>query len=86
VDSQNTTDCAQLKPTSTQGVRKHTCISLYISGHKSLKSFTDANGTSAADYFINTGKGVVKVDYAYTSSNDYQAGFDQLATSVKVKS
>ena len=38
-----------------------------------------------SDYYINTGKGVVAIEYTYTSANDFQAGFDQLATSVKVK-
>jgi hypothetical protein len=85
VDSQNITDCQQVKPTGTQGIKKHTCVSVYIGGHKTIKSFTDANGTSTADYFINTGKGVVKVEYVYSGSNDFQNEFDQLANSVHVK-
>lgn len=85
VDSRNTTDCQQLA--DVQNVRKHTCSSLYIDGHKSLKALTeDSAGTTTSDYYINTGKGVVAVEYVYTSSNGYQTGFDQLATSVKVKS
>ncbi len=92
VDSQDTTDCQQLMPTTTEGIRKHVCISLYISGHKSLKASTEySNGsgyktdTTISDYYINTGKGVVAIQYTYTSANDFQAGFDQLALSVKVK-
>jgi hypothetical protein len=86
MDSKNSTDCQQLKPSSTEGVKKHTCSSLYIDGHKSLKALTDINNTSTADYFVNTGKGIVAVEYTYTNANDSQAGFDQLASSIKVKS
>ncbi len=92
VDSQDTTDCQQLMPATNEGIRKHVCISLYISGHKSLKASTEySNGsgyktdTTISGYYINTGKGVVAIQYTYTSANDFQAGFDQLATSVKVK-
>ena len=92
VDSQNTTDCQQLMPTSNQGIKKHVCISLYISGHKSLKASTEYSSSSSyktdttiSDYYINTGKGVVTAEYTYTSANDFQAGFDQLATSINVK-
>jgi hypothetical protein len=92
VDSQNTTDCQQLKPASQQGIRKHVCISLYIDGHKSLKASTEYAGgsssyktdTTVSDYYINTGKGVAAIEYRYTSANDFQAGFDQLAASAKV--
>lgn len=90
VDSQNTTDCQQLS--GVQGVRKHVCISLYVDGHKSLKASTEypksssyGTDTTISDYYINTGKGVVKIEYTYTSSNDYQTGFDQMALGVKVK-
>lgn len=88
VDPQNTTDCQQLKPTSNSGIKKHVCISLYIGGHKSLKASTTHSGstdTTTDFYYVNTGKGVVAYEYTYTSANSYQAGFDQLATSTKVK-
>lgn len=90
LDTQDTTDCQQLAPTSNEGIRKHVCISLYISGHKSLKASTEySNGssyktdTTINSYYINTGKGVIVIQYTYTTSNDFQAGFDQLAMSVK---
>lgn len=92
VDSQNTTDCQQLNPTDNRGVKKHVCISLYVDGHKSLKASTTYSSgssyntdTTISDYYINTGRGVVAVQYTYTSTNDYQIGFDQLATSTKIK-
>ena len=92
VDPGNTTDCQQLKPANVQNIRKHICISLYINGHKSLKASTEYNAGSSyktdtvvSDYFVNTGKGVVAFEYIYTSVNNYQAGFDQLATSAVVK-
>jgi hypothetical protein len=90
VDRQYITDCQQLN--SPQDVRKHVCISLYIDGHKSLKASTEypksstyKTDTTISDYYIDTGKGVVKVEYTYTSNNDYQIGYDQLAMSLKVK-
>jgi hypothetical protein len=93
VDPQNTTDCQQLNPANTQGIKKHVCISLYIGGHKSLKASTTYSSgssyntdTTISDYYINTGKGVVAIEYTYTSANNYQVGFDQLAMSVKVNS
>lgn len=92
VDSGNTTDCQQLKPANTRGIKKHVCISLYINGHKSLKASTTYStgssyktDTTISDYYVNTGKGVAAVEYMYTSANDFQAGFDQLATSITVK-
>jgi hypothetical protein len=89
VDSQGATDCQQLQ--AVQNVKKHICSSLYINGHKSLKALTEypqssshSQDTTVSDYYINTGKGVVRVEYTYTASNDYQTGFEQLANSVKV--
>jgi hypothetical protein len=86
VDPKNSTDCQQLKPTSEQGIKKHICSSLFIDGHKSLKALTEvSSGSTVSDYFINTGKGVVAVEYTYTSGNGFQEGFDQLANSIQVK-
>lgn len=92
VDPRNTTDCQQLKPTSEKNIKKHVCISLYIGGHKGLKSSTEYSSASSyktdttiSDYYINTGKGVVAIEYTYTSANNFQVGFDQLAISTKVK-
>lgn len=91
VDPANNTDCNQLQ--NVQNVSKHTCISLYINGHKSLKVETIYNQDSSYKkpttinaYYINTGKGVVKVEYIHDpNDNGYQAGLDQLAKSVQVK-
>ncbi|MEO8863182.1 MAG: hypothetical protein ABI354_02565 [Candidatus Saccharimonadales bacterium] len=90
VDPQNNTDCQQLG--NVQGVKKHVCISLYIDGHKSLKasttypkSSTYATETTVSDYYINTGKGVVAVEYTYTSNNSFQLGFDQFVNRIKIK-
>jgi hypothetical protein len=93
IDTGKTTSCQQLTPTNNQGIKKHTCSSLSISGHKTLKSLTEysANNTydtdtTIEDYYINTGKGIVAVEYVYTSDNTYQIGYDQLAHSVRLKS
>ncbi|MDB5163677.1 MAG: hypothetical protein JWS12_294 [Candidatus Saccharibacteria bacterium] len=83
-DPQSHTDCNQLNTASD--VKKHTCISLYIDGHKSLKSLTQTGSSTMLDYFINTGKGVVKLEHNYTGSATYQADFDQLVNNVKVRS
>jgi|GEM_PF-1170251 len=89
VDSQNTTDCQELS--NVHDVRKHICKSLYIGGHKSLQALTEypksptyPADTTISDYYIDTGKGAIRVRYTYTASNDYQIGFDELANSVKV--
>ena len=90
VDPNNTKDCNQLGNVSD--VKKHTCISLYINGLKSLKASTEflasssyKQATTINSYYVDTGKGVVKVEYQYTTDNQYQAGFDQLANSIKAK-
>lgn len=91
IDPSNSDDCNDLQ--NVQSVRKHICISLYINDKKSLKSETIYNQessyrkeTTINAYYINTGKGIVKVEYARDSSdNEHQAGLDQLAMSVRVK-
>lgn len=87
VDPGNTKDCNELQNASD--VKKHVCISLYIHGLKSLKASTEylasssyKQATTINTYYIDTGKGVVKLEYQFTSDNQYQAGFDQLANSV----
>lgn len=88
------TDCNQLQGEQTN-IIKHTCTSLYIDGHKSLKSITvyakESAGkaeTHVKSYYINTGKYVVQVMYVdknSINSNDLQTAFDMLALSVKIK-
>jgi hypothetical protein len=90
MDANNTNNCNELQ--NVQNDSDHVCKSLYINGHLSLDASTTYDAASSyktsttfSDYFINTGKGIVKVDYTYTSNNSFQAGFDQLATSIKTK-
>ena len=90
IDPSNSKDCNQLQ--NVTDVKKHVCISLYINGHKSLKATTEYLATSSFKqattinaYYIDTGKGVVKVEYTYNNDNQYQTGFDQLANSINVK-
>ena len=90
VDPGNDTDCNQLQ--NVQNVKKHICISLYINGHKSLKSSTEYlpsssyNQTTTVNaYYVNTGKGVIELQYVFNGDNQYQVGFDQLANSINVK-
>lgn len=91
IDPGDTKDCQQLA--NVQNVKKHICSSLFINDRKSLKSLTEylksasySSDTTISEYYIDTGKGVIKVEYQYTSSNEYQIGFDQLVNSIKVKS
>lgn len=90
VDPQNTTDCQELS--NVQNVRKHICKSLFIGGHKTLQASTEYPKSSSypvdttiSDYYIDTNKGVIRIQYTYTSGNDYQMGFDQLANSVRIR-
>lgn len=90
IDPANNTDCNQLQ--NVQNVSKHICISEYINGKKSLRAETHYNSQSAyrkditiLAYYINTGKGVAKIEYSYTSHNAYQVGWEELAKSVSVK-
>jgi uncharacterized protein YqkB len=90
VDNQSITDCSQLQ--NVQNVSKHTCKSLFIDGHKTLQSLTQYNqsasalkDTSVASYFLNTGKGVVSIEYTYKSDATLQPNVDQLVNSIKVK-
>ena len=91
VDPSNSDDCNDLQ--NVVNVSKHTCISLYINDNKSLKAETIYNQNSSSKkpttinaYYINTGKGVIKVEYVHApDDNGYQAGFDQLAMSVRAK-
>ncbi|MDB5186380.1 MAG: hypothetical protein JWL85_903 [Candidatus Saccharibacteria bacterium] len=86
VDPQGATDCNQLQ--NVQNVKKHICSSMAIDGHKTLKSSTEqSNGETTDAYYIDTGKGVVKIEYIHQSSNNqYQSDFDRLANNIKVKS
>lgn len=90
LDAANTTDCNQLQNVSD--VKKHVCVSLYINGLRSLKASTEYLETSSYNkattinrYYIDTGKGIVKAEYIYSSDNQYQAGFEQLVNTIKVK-
>ncbi len=91
MDPANNKDCNQLQ--SVQNVSKHICVSEFINSRKSLKAETIYNKDSSYKketainaYYIDTGKGVVKVEYTHDpGNNEYQAGFEQLAKSVQVK-
>jgi hypothetical protein len=93
MDTLNTTDCNQIK-VNNQQVTNHVCSSQLINGSKVFVSGTTFNNksrygkdTRVSDYFIDTPKGVVKLEYADDLSSpedDYQAQFDQIANSIKV--
>lgn len=90
VDSANNKDCNQLQNVSN--VKRHVCVSEYISGKKALKASTThlasssyGQETTVDAYYIDTGKGVVKVEYIHTTNGELQAAFDELAKSVTVK-
>ncbi|MBA3758445.1 hypothetical protein H0X10_02325 [Candidatus Saccharibacteria bacterium] len=90
VDTSNSDDCNDLQ--NVQNVSKHICSSLFINDKKTLKAETVYNqdssykkATTVQAYYINTGKGIIKVEYVYEGSNEYQTGFDELAKSIAVK-
>lgn len=90
VDSGNKTDCNQLQ--NQTEVKKHTCISLFINGRKTLKASTEFLANSSymqemkvESYYFDTGSGIIKAEYFHTSSNEYQTSFDELANSINVK-
>ncbi len=90
IDPTNVVDCNQLQ--NVQNVSKHICISEYINGQKTVKAETKYNSQSAYKkdttvhaYYIDTGKGVIKVEYVYETNNEFMVGFEQLAKSVQVK-
>lgn len=82
VDINNTKDCNQLQ--NQTNVKKHVCKSLFINGHKSLKASTEYQTNTVDTYYIDTGKGVVQLEYTHTD-DQFMDGFDQLANSVHVK-
>jgi hypothetical protein len=90
IDPQGATDCSELD--DNQNVRTHTCKSLDIDGRKSLEAKTEflptagqGRGETFARYFIDTGKGVVKVEYRYSGDATYQQGYDTIAQSISIK-
>jgi hypothetical protein len=93
-DPQNTTDCNQIK-VNNQQVTNHVCSSQNINGQKIFVSSTTYNNksvygkdTKVSDYYVESKKGVIKLEYAddlTSSEDDYQAQFDQIANSIKVK-
>lgn len=88
VDPGNHTDCNQLRNVSE--VKKHVCVSLYINDKKSLKASTEylasssyGQPTTINAYYVDTGEGVVKAEHIFTTDDQFQAGFDQLANSIQ---
>jgi Tfp pilus assembly protein PilV len=94
IDPQNTTECSQIKVNSQQ-VTNHVCSSKFINGSKFFVSSTTYNdkssygkNTKVSDYYVKTSNGVVRLEYAddlTSPEDDYQADFDQIANSAKVK-
>ncbi len=88
IDPENNKDCNQLQ--DVENVSKHICISEYINGKKALKAETIYNQdssygspTAVNAYYIDTGKGVVKIAYERSAdNNEYQLEVEELAKSV----
>lgn len=90
VDPGDTKDCNELQNVSD--VKKHTCISLFINGLRSLKAETEylassqyGKDISFTTYYIDTGDGVVKAEYAYEGNAQYTSDFDQLVNSINAR-
>jgi hypothetical protein len=66
-----------------------------INGNKIFVASTTYNNkstygkdTKVSEYFVDTKSGVVKLEYAddlASTEDDYQAQFDQIANSIKIK-
>jgi cytoskeletal protein RodZ len=94
MDPKNTTECSQIKVNSQQ-VTNHVCSSQTINGNKIFVASTTYNNkstygkdTKVSEYFVDTKSGVVKLEYAddlASTEDDYQAQFDQIANSIKIK-
>lgn len=82
------TDCNQLQP--KQSVTRHVCSSLFIDGNKTLKSTTtypqnpNESAKTISNYYVNTGKSVVRIQYVYHADNSHQPVFEALTNSIKV--
>lgn len=90
VDTGNHTDCNQLQ--NQREVKKHTCISLFINGKKTLKSSTEflasssySKETTVDAYYFDSGSGVVLAEYIHSNDTKYHASFDQLVNSFSAK-
>lgn len=92
VDPRDTKDCKQV--TAPNGVLSHVCKTLFIDGRKTVQASTEypksdlyPTAETVAHYFVDTGKGVVQIEYIYGAkgTNSHQIGFDELAQSVKVR-
>jgi len=93
-DPMKTTDCNQIK-VNNQQITNHVCSSQNVNGQKMLVSSTTYNDkslygkdTKVSDYYLDTKKGVIKLEYAddqTSTEDDYQAQFDQIANSMQVK-
>jgi hypothetical protein len=80
-NNQNITDCSQIK-VNNQQVTNHVCSSQYINGSKALVASTTYNNKSAF------GKDTKVSEYAddlASAEDNYQAEFDKIANSIKVK-
>jgi hypothetical protein len=82
------TDCNQIKP--TQPHKRHVCRSVFIDGHKTLQTSTEylENVNEAAktvtNYYVNTGKSVVRAQYVYHNDGSHLPAFEETANSIKV--
>jgi hypothetical protein len=92
IDPRNTKDCQHL--TAPNGVRSHTCKSLTINGHRAVTATTEYPKSNlypadqtVTDYYVDTGHGVVQIDYTYgvAGTGPYQTVFNQLVVNLRVR-
>lgn len=87
---QNITECSQIQ--DVKDVKKHICKSLFINDLRSLVAETEylsssiyERDTSVKTYYIDSGSGIVKVQYTSASGNQYLNSFDELVNSISAK-
>ncbi len=88
--NENYTECSEIP--EKQEVKKHICKSEFINDLRSLVAETEylassvyGRETSLKTYYIDSGSGIVKSEYIYSSDGSDQAGFESLVKSIKSK-
>lgn len=91
VDPNSYRDCNEI--VNTEPVTKHTCISLFINGKKTLQTLTSygkdssfKEDTTFKRFYFDSGPEVIEFEYKYNGTdNQLESEFDELAKSAKTK-
>lgn len=87
VDPGNTKDCNELQ--NVTNVKKHICASEFINNNRTLNATTEHLASSNQPevaihaYYIDIGSQVIKAEYVYSGTKQYERGFDELVKSIQ---